>query len=128
MGQSNRLFLKQFAFWAMLLVLIVATVLAWVSEEWRVSNLVIGFLFGFFLQRGSFCGASILSSVVLYKDFWGLTGVGTALFTSMAGFAGLSRAGPAPTRDRRQVAGYKQRTNPKLQVISPQVPFPPYDT
>ena len=93
MGRSNRLLPRQVAFWAMLLVLIVATVLAWVSEEWRVTNLVIGFLFGFFLQRGSFCGASILSSVVLYKDFWGLTGVGMALFTSMVGFAGLSALG-----------------------------------
>jgi uncharacterized membrane protein YedE/YeeE len=93
MGQSNRLFPKQVVFWVLLLVLIVTTVLAWASEQWRVTNLVIGFLFGFFLQRGNFCGASILSSVVLYKDFWGLTGVGMALFTSMVGFAGLSALG-----------------------------------
>ncbi len=99
--KSQRLFPRQIVFWTMLLLLAGATVLAWSSGEWRLTNLVIGFSFGFFLQRGSFCGASILSSVALYKDFWGPVGVGLAIFASMLGFAGLTAAGwvdPNPTQ------------------------------
>ncbi len=91
--KAQRLLPRQIVFWTMLLLLVGTTVLAWSSGEWRLTNLVIVFLFGFFLQRGSFCGASILSSVALYKDFWGPVAVGLAIFASMVGFAGLAAMG-----------------------------------
>jgi uncharacterized membrane protein YedE/YeeE len=91
--KSERLLPRQIVFWSMLLLLVGATLLAWSSGEWRLTNLVIVFLFGFFLQRGSFCGASILSSVALYRDFWGPVAVGLAIFASMLGFAGLATMG-----------------------------------
>ena len=37
--------------------------------------IVLGILFGFVLQRGSFCGASLLSSVVLFKEWKGLVAI-----------------------------------------------------
>ena len=55
-----------------------------------VDAIVIGLLFGFVLQRGSFCGSSLLSSVVLYKETKGLIGVLAAISVSMIGFAFLS--------------------------------------
>jgi uncharacterized membrane protein YedE/YeeE len=88
-----RLFPRQIVFWSVLLALVVALVLAWASGEWRLTALVVSFLFGFFLQRGSFCGASIISSVVLYKESRGLVGIGLAIFTAMLGFAGLTALG-----------------------------------
>ena len=92
-SKPNSLFSKQIAFWSMLPAMVVVTALAWEYGEWRLTNLVITFLFGFFLQRGSFCGASILSSVVLLKDLRGVGGLGLAIFTTMVGFAGLAALG-----------------------------------
>jgi len=50
----------------------------------------LGIAFGFVLQRGGFCGSSLLSSVVLYKDVKGLVGVLVAILVSMLGFALLA--------------------------------------
>jgi uncharacterized membrane protein YedE/YeeE len=55
------------------------------------SALGIGILLGFVLQRGGFCGSSLLSSVVLEKDAKGLVGILAAIFVSMAGFAFFAR-------------------------------------
>jgi uncharacterized membrane protein YedE/YeeE len=52
-----------------------------------VGACVLGIAFGFVLQRGGFCGSSLLSSVVLYKDTKGLVGILVAVLVSMLGFA-----------------------------------------
>lgn len=61
--------------------------------QWHLAILVISFLFGFAMQRGGFCGASIFSSVVLFKERQGVVGVGLAVLVAMAGFAGLAALG-----------------------------------
>ncbi len=53
--------------------------------------LVVGLLFGVALQRGRFCGASLLSAVVLERDLRGLLGIVAAVLVSLAGFAVLAQ-------------------------------------
>ncbi len=55
--------------------------------------IVIGLLFGFAMQRGSFCGSSLLSSVILFRDKKGLVAILVAVLVSMAGFAFLAHMG-----------------------------------
>jgi uncharacterized membrane protein YedE/YeeE len=92
-ASDARLRPRRIVFWSILVVLVLASSLAWRSGEWRVTNLVVTFLFGFFLQRGSFCGSSILSSVFLYKDLKGVGGLALAILTTMVGFAGMTALG-----------------------------------
>jgi len=75
-----------------------------------VGSIVLGILFGFALQRGSFCGASLLSSVVLYRDWKGLVAILAAVLVSMVGFAFLAHMGwiitnPNPLRLLSAVVG-----------------------
>ena len=58
-----------------------------------VGAIILGILFGFVLQRGGFCGASLLSSVVLFKEWKGLFAILAAIFVSMVGFAFLAHMG-----------------------------------
>jgi uncharacterized protein len=62
-------------------------------------TLLLGLVFGVVLQRGRFCGAALLSSVVLERDVKGLLGIAAAVLVSMAGFAVLAQLDwivPAP--------------------------------
>jgi len=75
-----------------------------------VGAIVLGILFGFVLQRGSFCGASLLSSVVLFKETKGLVAILAAVLVSMVGFAFLAYMGwiipnPNPMRLLSAVVG-----------------------
>ncbi len=75
-----------------------------------VTALVLGSIFGFALQRGGFCGSSLLSSVVLYKETKGLVGILVAVAVSMVGFAFLAHLGlvipnPNPMRLLSAVVG-----------------------
>jgi len=75
-----------------------------------VGACVLGIAFGFVLQRGGFCGSSLLSSVVLYKDMKGLVGVLVAVLVSMLGFALLAHLewvipAPKPLRLLSAVGG-----------------------
>jgi len=71
---------------------------------------VLGILFGVALQRGGFCGSSLLSSVVLFRDRSGLVGLLAAVSLSMVGFAVLAHLGwiipdPKPMRLLSAVVG-----------------------
>lgn len=55
-----------------------------------ISAIIIGFLFGFVMQRSGFCGSAMISSVFLYKDYRGVRGTLLAIFVSMLGFAALA--------------------------------------
>jgi uncharacterized membrane protein YedE/YeeE len=75
-----------------------------------VGACVLGVAFGFVLQRGGFCGSSLLSSVVLYKEWKGLVGVLVAILVSMLGFALLAQLewiipAPKPLRLLSAVGG-----------------------
>jgi uncharacterized membrane protein YedE/YeeE len=71
---------------------------------------VLGLIFGFVLQRGGFCGSSLLSSVILYKDRKGLVAILAAILVSMVGFSVLAELGwvitnPKPMRLLSAVVG-----------------------
>jgi uncharacterized membrane protein YedE/YeeE len=53
----------------------------------------IGFLFGFFLQKGDLCGASAFSEVLLMKSWKKTWGLWVCIVTGMAGFAVLDLLG-----------------------------------
>ena len=60
---------------ASFLVLLAVTVVAIVTRFWVLTVIPIGFLFGFFLQKGDLCGSSAFSEVLMMKDWkkmWGL--------------------------------------------------------
>jgi uncharacterized protein len=73
--------------------LILLTIAAAVTRVWVLTAIPVGFLFGFFLQKGALCGASALSEVVVFKDRSKLAGVWIAIAVSMIGFAGVEAAG-----------------------------------
>jgi uncharacterized membrane protein YedE/YeeE len=67
---------------------IVATLaVASVTGYWVLTALPIGFLFGFFLQKGDLCGASAFSEVILTKSWSKILGIWTVIVVSMLGFA-----------------------------------------
>jgi uncharacterized protein len=75
-----------------------------------LTTLGLGLLLGFVLQRGSFCGSSLLSAFVLTGDLRGLVATGMAVAVSMCGFAvlaalGLVIADPNPMRLLSAVVG-----------------------
>ena len=71
---------------------------------------LLGIAFGIALQRGGFCGSSLLSTVVLHRDRAGLLGIGAAICVSMVGFAVMAQLGwiipnPQPMRLLSAVVG-----------------------
>ncbi len=71
---------------------------------------LIGLLLGIVLQRAGFCGASLLSSVVLYREWRGVLGLLVAVLVSMVGFAVLAQwdwviPNPKPMRLASGVVG-----------------------
>jgi len=71
------------------LFVIVTLALASITRLWVLTALPIGFLFGFFLQKGDLCGASAFSEVILTKSWSKMLGIWTVIVVSMLGFAVL---------------------------------------
>jgi len=89
--------------WAVagLLFVAVTVALAALLKLWVLTALPVGFLFGFFLQKGDLCGASAMSEVLVMRDGRKLLGVWITIVVGMAGFAlldvgGLARLSPKP--------------------------------
>lgn len=76
-----------------LAAIIVITVLAAYYRLWVLTAIPIGFLFGFFLQKGDLCGASAFSEVLLMKDWRKTWGLWICIVAGMAGFAVLDLLG-----------------------------------
>jgi len=74
-------------------VLIILMLIAVMTKAWLITAAIIGFMFGFAMQKGSFCGASIISSVILYRDLKGVKAFIAVIAVSMIGFAGLAALG-----------------------------------
>jgi len=72
--------------------LIILVVAVW-TQFWVLTAIPIGFLFGFFLQKGSLCGSSAFSEVILFKDKQKVWGLWIAIVTGMAAFAVLDFLG-----------------------------------
>jgi len=60
---------------------------------WVIMALPIGFLFGFFLQKGDLCGAAGCSEVLVFRSWDKLYGIWICIITCMAGFACLDLFG-----------------------------------
>jgi hypothetical protein len=89
------------AFLVFVAALVVLSIVAVVTRWWPLTAVAIGLAFGFTLQRGRFCGAAILSSVVLLKERDGVIGAGLAVGVAMIGFAAMTSLGwiePNPKR------------------------------
>ena len=66
---------------------------AGITGNWVLTALPIGFLFGFFLEKGDLCGASAFSEVLLLKDWKKIQGIWVIIVVSMVGFSLLSSFG-----------------------------------
>ena len=75
------------------LFLAAVSVLAAYTGLWALTAIPIGFLFGFFLEKGDLCGASAFSEVLVMKEWQKTWGLWVAIVTAMAGFALLDLLG-----------------------------------
>jgi len=76
-----------------LATIIAITLLAAYLRLWVLTAIPIGFLFGFFLQKGDLCGASAFSEVLLMKSCKKAWGLWICIVAGMAGFAILDLLG-----------------------------------
>ena len=74
-------------------VLVVPVLVSVLTGLWVFTAIPVGFLFGFFLQKGDLCGASAMSEVILFRDRRKLFGLWVAIVVSMLGFAALDLLG-----------------------------------
>lgn len=74
-------------------LLILPTVVALSTQVWVLTAIPIGFLFGFFLQKGNLCGSSAFSEVLLMRDTQKVWGLWVCIVTGMVGFAALDLLG-----------------------------------
>ena len=72
---------------ASVVMLTIITLIAVFTRVWVLTAIPIGFLFGFFLQKGELCGASGFSEVILMRERRKVFGFWVAIVVSMAGFA-----------------------------------------
>jgi uncharacterized membrane protein YedE/YeeE len=82
---------------------------AW-TRIWVLTALPIGFLFGFFLQKGDLCGASAFSEVLMMKDRRKAFGLWILIVVAMGGFAildllDLVQLNPKPLLLYNQIVG-----------------------
>jgi len=73
-----------------LMCLIAIITVAIFMKIWVLTAIPIGFLFGFFLQKGNLCGASAFSEVLLEKDWQKVFGLWICIVVSMVGFSLLN--------------------------------------
>jgi uncharacterized membrane protein YedE/YeeE len=67
--------------------------ISYATGLWVITALSVGFLFGFFLQKGDLCGAAGCSEVLVFKSWDKLFGIWVCIITCMAGFACLDLFG-----------------------------------
>lgn len=78
---------------AWLVVLAAVTTYAAMTKTWFLTAAPVGFLFGFFLQKGDLCGSSAMSEVLVFRDARKLAGLWVAIAVSMVGFAVIAELG-----------------------------------
>lgn len=72
-----------------------------VTAQWYLTAIPIGFLFGFFLQKGDLCASSAMSEAIMFKDRSKLWGFWVAIVSTMISIAiieslGLITLNPKP--------------------------------
>jgi uncharacterized membrane protein YedE/YeeE len=73
-------------------ILLTTAAAVW-TRTWVLTALPIGFLFGFFLQKGDLCGSSAFSELLLMKDKRKLLGLWVVIVVAMVGFAVMAQLG-----------------------------------
>jgi len=76
-----------------LLALVGISVVAGVTKLWVLTAIPVGFLFGFFLQKGDLCGSSAFSETLMMRDPRKMIGLWILIVVAMIGFAGLDLLG-----------------------------------
>lgn len=76
-----------------LLALVGISVVAGVTKLWVLTAIPVGFLFGFFLQKGDLCGSSAFSETIMMRDPRKTIGLWILIVVAMLGFAGLDLLG-----------------------------------
>ena len=64
--------------------ILITTAIAFIFQLWVVTAVPIGFLFGFFMQKGDLCGASAFSEVLLVKDWRKVHGLWVCIVASIS--------------------------------------------
>lgn len=88
-AQTNKKLLIVISTFALLISIGISAV----AGLWVIMALPIGFLFGFFLQKGDLCGAAGCSEVLAFRSWDKLYGIWICIITCMAGFACLDLFG-----------------------------------
>jgi uncharacterized membrane protein YedE/YeeE len=93
MGNVNRASnWKSYVFTCLAVIVVIIALSAYFHLP-VLTAIPIGFLFGFFLQKGDLCGASAFSEVLLMKSWKKTWGLWVCIVTGMAGFAILDLLG-----------------------------------
>lgn len=75
------------------LCMIIITIAAAVTKLWVLTAIPIGFLFGFFLQKGDLCGSSAFSETIMMRDPRKIIGLWMLIVVAMLGIGGLDLLG-----------------------------------
>lgn len=83
------------------MLLLIITLFSIYTKFWVLTAFPVGFLFGFFLQKGDLCGSSAFSEIIMMKDYSKIFGLWLVIVISMIGFAlldlfGLVSLNPKP--------------------------------
>ncbi len=73
--------------------LVLLTIIAAITKLWVLTAIPVGFLFGFFLQKGDLCGSSAFSETIMMRDPRKMIGLWILIVVAMLGFAGLDLLG-----------------------------------
>ncbi len=73
--------------------IVLVMVIAITTKLWVLSAIPVGFLFGFFLQKGDLCGSSAFSETIMMRDPRKMIGLWILIVVAMIGFAGLDLLG-----------------------------------
>ncbi len=76
-----------------LLALAAITIIAGITGLWVLTAIPVGFLFGFFLQKGDLCGSSAFSETIMMRDPRKMIGLWILIVVAMLGIAGLDLLG-----------------------------------
>jgi len=76
-----------------LIFIVGVTLLSALTRQWVLFAIPIGFLFGFFLQKGDLCGSSAFSEVIMMRDTRKVIGMWALIVVAMVGFAILDLLG-----------------------------------
>lgn len=76
-----------------LIGIVVITIIAAVTKMWVLTAIPVGFLFGFFLEKGDLCGSSAFSEIIMMRDSRKMIGLWILIVTAMLGFAALDLLG-----------------------------------